>query len=439
MKITRQNILHLAAVTLALFLLPSCTVKAATAPDLQPLQAQTLSTGKPAGYTSSVYLGNYFLAAGTAGRLDQIDQNGKSKTLPLPTQASLLDIHSQNGLTLICGEKGTLLYSRDLKTFQQANIDESGTIFQVTEFNGRYYAAAEKGRLWISQDGQNWQSKTLETDNDIIAIASNSYGLMAITGKTDLFTSADGENWKAINFNEAYNGYYDRRSFTGLSSLGDSLFIYGQMEDNPGEPFIMFTDAADVWFFKALTSVNGEEFSEQLPLEMRAVGLLGDQLLIVCDRGRLLTITECTVCHQMSEADGSEWNSIAMGDSQVLLVGKNFEFKILDENSVRQFSIGSEQALNDYENGAVLVDVRSAEERAEGYIPGSLHIPVAEISQKLPSLVPDKSQEIIFYCAAGVRAQTALEEALSMGYETVYNLGGIKDWNYDIVSGSPAA
>ncbi|HCC35092.1 MAG TPA: hypothetical protein DEQ02_05455 [Ruminococcaceae bacterium] len=47
-------------------------------------------------------------------------------------------------------------------------------------------------------------------------------------------------------------------------------------------------------------------------------------------------------------------------------------------------------------------------------------------------MVPDKSREIIFYCAAGGRAQTALEQALDLGYETVYNLGGISDWPYEI-------
>ena len=46
--------------------------------------------------------------------------------------------------------------------------------------------------------------------------------------------------------------------------------------------------------------------------------------------------------------------------------------------------------------------------------------------------MPEPGTELIFYCKAGVRAQTALEKAMELGYSRVYNLGGLGDWPYEI-------
>ena len=70
---------------------------------------------------------------------------------------------------------------------------------------------------------------------------------------------------------------------------------------------------------------------------------------------------------------------------------------------------------------------------ADGYIPGSIHIPLAEVEAKLPEVAPDHNTEIIFYCASGKRSQKATELAVEMGYAKVYNLGGLSDWPYEIV------
>lgn len=409
-----------------LLLLPACAQ--GTAPGIV---GSLQNPAAPGGYASVVSLGDGFLAAGTGGRLDKIRADGEVTPLEVPTKENLLDIFHQEGLTLVCGENGTLLYSREGQPFQQSFVKETGAISQLAAFQGRFYACADKGRILVSDDGQTWTAQKIEIDSDFLGIAANEQCLMAVTRETDLLTSTDGQEWKTINFNEKYDGFYDRRTFTGICSLGDTLFIYGQMEDRPGEPYVMFTEAADVWFFKALTNINGKEFSNFMPLSIRAVGLVGDQLAAVCDKGRLLTITECTVCNQMSESEGAQWNDIAMRDGQVLLVGQDFQWKCIEETEIIQSAIGPEQARMDIQDGAAVVDVRSAEERAGGYIPGSLHIPLAELETRLPAEVPEKDQEIIFYCASGGRAQTALEQARALGYQIVYNLGGLSDWPYE--------
>ena len=45
------------------------------------------------------------------------------------------------------------------------------------------------------------------------------------------------------------------------------------------------------------------------------------------------------------------------------------------------------------------------------------------------SLVPNTSDEIILYCAAGQRSLLSAESLLRMGYKNVYTLaGGIGEW-----------
>ena len=78
-------------------------------------------------------------------------------------------------------------------------------------------------------------------------------------------------------------------------------------------------------------------------------------------------------------------------------------------------------------DGAVLLDVRSADEYASGHLHGALNIPHDRIFDEITTVVPDKSQRVILYCRSGRRADTALRTMQAMGYEDVVNFGGLED------------
>ena len=63
-------------------------------------------------------------------------------------------------------------------------------------------------------------------------------------------------------------------------------------------------------------------------------------------------------------------------------------------------------------SGALLLDVRSPEEFADGHIEGARNIPVNEIRTAMASLPKDKP--IVVYCAAGARATVAAGELESL-------------------------
>jgi len=74
------------------------------------------------------------------------------------------------------------------------------------------------------------------------------------------------------------------------------------------------------------------------------------------------------------------------------------------------------------EKGAVLLDVRTAEEAELGAIKGSINIEVDALRDRLNEL--DKNNKYIIYCAVGIRGYIALRILKENGFKDVYNLSG---------------
>jgi molybdopterin/thiamine biosynthesis adenylyltransferase/rhodanese-related sulfurtransferase len=87
--------------------------------------------------------------------------------------------------------------------------------------------------------------------------------------------------------------------------------------------------------------------------------------------------------------------------------------------------------------GALVIDVRQDEEWSNGHIPGAHHVPKSHLESRIEGAAPDKTQELVLYCASGQRsawaARTLIED---LGYEHVSSMtGGFtlwKDRGYDV-------
>lgn len=77
---------------------------------------------------------------------------------------------------------------------------------------------------------------------------------------------------------------------------------------------------------------------------------------------------------------------------------------------------------------AVLVDVRTEQERAQHSIPGSVHLPIARLGSNLDGLQRHKDREVIFYCATGSRSLVAAIRAKKSGFTAAHLEGGIAAW-----------
>ncbi|MBL4768984.1 MAG: rhodanese-like domain-containing protein [Rhodobacteraceae bacterium] len=86
-------------------------------------------------------------------------------------------------------------------------------------------------------------------------------------------------------------------------------------------------------------------------------------------------------------------------------------------------------------DGAVMIDLRDGAELVQtGKATGALHISRGMLEFRADPASPLYHEElrferpVVLHCASGGRAALAGKLLLDMGYETVVNLGGFKDW-----------
>jgi rhodanese-related sulfurtransferase len=96
-----------------------------------------------------------------------------------------------------------------------------------------------------------------------------------------------------------------------------------------------------------------------------------------------------------------------------------------DEPFVRVDASQGRQLLD--QAGVQWIDVREPAEWRQGRIPGAVLVP-------LNSLLVSPRQHlsgdnVVFYCAQGIRSAVACEVAAAIGLRRIYNLeGGIQEW-----------
>ena len=81
-----------------------------------------------------------------------------------------------------------------------------------------------------------------------------------------------------------------------------------------------------------------------------------------------------------------------------------------------------------------IIDVREGYEYKSGHIPNSYNIPLGDINSISLNNFSHTST-IIVYCRSGNRSNTAANLLIKLGYENVYDMGGITNWPYDLVTG----
>ena len=80
----------------------------------------------------------------------------------------------------------------------------------------------------------------------------------------------------------------------------------------------------------------------------------------------------------------------------------------------------------------MLLDVRTAEEYAQGHIPAAMNYPNEDIGDQELSILPDKEISILVYCRSGRRSKEAASKLAKLGYKNIIEIGGIIDYPYEL-------
>lgn len=79
----------------------------------------------------------------------------------------------------------------------------------------------------------------------------------------------------------------------------------------------------------------------------------------------------------------------------------------------------------------VLLDVREPEETRLGMLPGSVAIPMSELSLRVQELDPEAP--LVCICHHGVRSASVAAALDRLGFDEVYNLvGGVDRWSREV-------
>ncbi len=108
-----------------------------------------------------------------------------------------------------------------------------------------------------------------------------------------------------------------------------------------------------------------------------------------------------------------------------------------DEPGVyRKLSYQEAKEWMDSKDDILVVDVRTKEEYEAGHIPGAILIPNETIGNMPPDELPDTGAKILIYCRSGNRSYQASLKLLEMGYDFIYDFGGINGWPYEVITGA---
>ena len=106
----------------------------------------------------------------------------------------------------------------------------------------------------------------------------------------------------------------------------------------------------------------------------------------------------------------------------------------MENNKIEVQPIDKSLAIQKIEDGAILIDVRTASEYSANHIEGAINIDVTEILSLKGELGYNnrnisKNTVLILYCRSGNRSLQAANKLIDLGYTDVYDLGSIDNWS----------
>lgn len=97
------------------------------------------------------------------------------------------------------------------------------------------------------------------------------------------------------------------------------------------------------------------------------------------------------------------------------------------ESRIPQVSV--EQAYTLVREGAVLLDVREADEQAEGSPAGAIRLGRGYLELRVEELLPEYGRALLVLCSSGARSLFAAQSLLDLGYRDVRSVaGGFEAW-----------
>ncbi len=152
---------------------------------------------------------------------------------------------------------------------------------------------------------------------------------------------------------------------------------------------------------------------------------------------RFFSVTMCAAlflfpgCSLAEEADPEPPVRSDTGAASSVPDASSEEESSVPMKPVQRIDMRTAKANLDADEAIVLLDVRTKTEYDDRHIPGSVLVPLNELYKKASGAIPKKDSTVYVYCRSGRRSYAAAEVLMELGYENVYDMGGLDDWPFE--------
>ena len=102
------------------------------------------------------------------------------------------------------------------------------------------------------------------------------------------------------------------------------------------------------------------------------------------------------------------------------------------ESTYQQITQQEAKAMMDTQE-VIVLDVREQDEFDAGHIPGAVLLTVGTITQDAAAaVIPRLDSVVLVYCRSGNRSKKAAQALADLGYNSIYEFGGISTWPYEV-------
>ena len=275
------------------------------------------------GYKAIAGNNDGFIAVGTDGRIDRISKSGEIIKSEKISDNELRSLLSCEQTIIVAGEKGTLLMSAEDGIFKKIDVKTNNNINSLALFREYIIAGADKGELLIGNELGYFESIRLNLKGNIVSVSAGTSECYGVTDEGEVIQTSDGFNWKIFNFNEVYSGYYKPCSFTCVSVTENTIAVTGKNQDN--SPVLFFSTQGNVWSERNLDYTDNKGYPYYLQEIPNSIfyDFPEDRFLLVCNKGKLMSIPSCSQCNKLIELATSEnLKGIASNLDGFIIVGE---------------------------------------------------------------------------------------------------------------------
>jgi hypothetical protein len=287
------------------------------------LPASSDSPDYKKGYRCIVPIKDMFLACNQNGKIDWINNEGSVLRSENGFRDTINSLMTDGDNIMAACNRGFVLLSSDGKTFQKIHVGTDKNILCLERFKDKILAGCEGGELLVGDWNGTFSKFQLNLKGSILSLSARTSDCFGVTDDGEIIRSTDGINWTTFNFNDVYYGYYKTCSFSKVLAMEDRISVIGQKSD--GLPVLMFSSEGQVWTERTLnfTDENGvygmlEDLANDLLYDYNE-----DQLLLVCNKGRMVSIPSCSHCNKLYVLSDENLNGMAGNENTLMVVGDN--------------------------------------------------------------------------------------------------------------------